>query len=193
MKGTDKIISHIEADAKRQAEAIIKAAEEKCSEITARYEEKASKLYSEKIRNGVKECQEKEDGALRIARMEAKKSLLSVKQEMVEKSFIEAEKALAALPEDEYIAFLTRLVLEASRNGGEEIVLNQRDRDAIGKKLLENVNKDGGSFTLSNDCGDFSGGLILRRKNIETNCSIELLVNLCKGDLSSKLAEVLFR
>ena len=40
--------------------------------------------------------------------------------------------------------------------------------------------------------GDFKGGLILRRGNIEVNCTAELLVELCRGDMASELAQVLF-
>ena len=94
MKGTDKIIAHIEADAQAQAEAILKEAHEKCEAVKAKYEEQAARLYSDKIRDGVKVCQDDEDSALRISRMEARKSVLSVKQEMVEKSF-EEEMAVA--------------------------------------------------------------------------------------------------
>ena len=70
MKGTEKIIAHIEADAKTQADAILAEAEAKCADIKAKYEEEASRLYSDRIRDGVKACQDQEDGALRISRME---------------------------------------------------------------------------------------------------------------------------
>ncbi|MBR0160435.1 MAG: hypothetical protein IJQ02_03950 [Oscillospiraceae bacterium] len=193
MKGTEKIIAHIEAEAKEAAEAIIKSAEEKCGRITAQYEEKAAGIYSEKIREGVQACQDREDGALRIARMEARKKVLAVKQEMVEKSFEDAKQSLLSLPEEDYLALLSRLVRDAAGTEGEEIILNRHDHEALGEKLLKIVNENGARFTLADDCGDFSGGLILRRGNIETNCSIELLVDLCRGELSSKLAEVLFR
>ena len=50
----------------------------------------------------------------------------------------------------------------------------------------------GGKLTLSDDTGDFRGGLILRRGSIEANCTVELLVELCRGDMSAQLAGVLF-
>ena len=48
-------------------------------------------------------------------------------------------------------------------------------------------------MTLSDETRDITGGLILRRGNIEANCSVELLVELCKGELSSRLADILFK
>ncbi|MBR4474532.1 MAG: hypothetical protein IKS55_12945 [Oscillospiraceae bacterium] len=192
MKGTEKIIAHIEADAQAQADAILAAAREKCDAVKAKYEEQASRLYSDKIRDGVKACQDQEDGALRISRMEARKSVLAVKQEMVEKSFDLATQKIVSLPDDRYVAFLADLVKKAGPVGDEEIILNPADRARIGEALLKAVNADGAKITLSKETRDLKGGLILRRGSIETNCSVELLVELCRGDLSAKLADVLF-
>ena len=192
MKGTEKIIAHIQADAKTQADAILAEAEQKCAEIKAKYEEEAAKLYSEKIRLGVKDCQDQEDGALRISRMDARKNALAVKQEMVAKSFSLAQEKIVGLPEDKYVAFLAGLAKQASTTGEEAIVLNAADRERLGEKLLKAVNADGANMTLSSETGDIAGGLILKRGSIEANCSVELLVELCKGELSSALADILF-
>ena len=192
MKGTEKIIAHIEADAQARADEILAAARERCGAVKAKYEEQASRLYSDKIRDGVKACQDQEDGALRISRMEARKSVLSVKQEMVEKSFDLAVKEIAALPDDRYVAFLADLVKKAGPVGDEEIILNAVDRARVGEKLLKAVNAGGAKMTLSDETRDLKGGLILRRGSIETNCSVELLADLCRGELSAKLADVLF-
>ena len=50
MKGTEKIIAHIQADAKAQADAILAQAELQCAEIRQSYETKAKERYGEKIR-----------------------------------------------------------------------------------------------------------------------------------------------
>ena len=193
MKGTEKIIAHIESDAKAQADQLLAEAAQKCAEIKTKYEEQASRLYGEKIRDGVKACQAQEDGALRISKMEARKSVLSVKQEMVEKSFSLAAEKIVSLPEERYIAFLSSLAKNASTSGDEEVILNDRDRAAVGDKLLQEINRDGVHMTLSDETRDISGGLILRRGSIEANCSVELLVELCRGEMSSKLADILFQ
>ena len=53
MKGTEKIIAHIQADAKTQADAILAQAEQQCASIREEFEKKAGELYGEKIRAGV--------------------------------------------------------------------------------------------------------------------------------------------
>lgn len=194
MKGTEKIIAHIRSDAQEQSDAILAQAEQQCAGIRAEYEEKAKSLYRERIRAGVNEAQDRVDSMDRIARMEAKKGVLAVKQQMVSEVFDRAFAALAALPEAEYVAFLARLAAKASVTGDEEIVLNARDRDAVGEKVVKAANAliEGGALKLSDAVGSFSGGLVLRRGSVEANCTLELLIDLARGDLSSEIAKLLF-
>jgi V/A-type H+-transporting ATPase subunit E len=194
MKGTEKIIAHIQADAKSQADAILAEAEKQCEAIRADYDKKAAQVYAEKVRTGTKACQDQVDSVERIARMEAKKALLSVKQEMVAKSFEQAQELLTSLPEEQYVAFLAKLAARASVSGDEEIVLNERDREAVGEAVVKAANallKDG-KLSLSERTGSFAGGLILSRGNVEANCTAELLVELCRGEMSVEIADMLF-
>ena len=194
MKGTEKIIAHIQADAKSQADAILAEAEKQCEAIRADYDKKAAQVYAEKVRTGTKACQDQVDSVQRIARMEAKKALLSVKQEMVAKSFEQAQELLTSLPEEQYVAFLAKLAARASVSGDEEIVLNERDREAVGEAVVKAANAllKGGKLSLSERTGSFAGGLILSRGNVEANCTAELLVDLCRGEMSAELAGLLF-
>jgi V/A-type H+-transporting ATPase subunit E len=126
--------------------------------------------------------------------MEAKKAVLALKQEMVSKSFDKAVEQLVALPQEQYVALLAKLAAQASVTGDEEIVLNAKDQAAVGSAVVEKVNAlvPNGKLVLSNETGDFAGGLILKRGSIEANCTIELMVELCRGDMSAQLAKVLF-
>ncbi len=195
MKGTEKIIAHIKADARDQADAILARAEGQCSEIRGEYERRASEAYAEKIRAGVKECQDKLDSVDRLNQMEQRKAMLSLKQEMVSRSFTLACEKLVDLPTEQYVALLAKLAARASVSGDEEIILNARDRASCGEAVAAAANAllGDGRLTLSPETGDFAGGLILRRGAIEANCTAELLVELCRGDMSAQLAEVLFR
>ena len=195
MKGTEKIIAHIQADAQAQCDAILAAAQEKCSAIRDEYAQKANAAYGERIRAGVKSCADEGESAGRLGRMEAKKTLLALKQEMIAKSFALAEEKLRALPEEEYAALLASLAASSAVTGQEEIVLNAADRERLGERVVKSANEklgEKGSLRLSDSVGEFDGGLILRRGNIEVNCTLALLVELCRGDMSAAIAGVLF-
>ena len=194
MKGTEKIIAHIRADAKSQADAVLAKAEEQAAQIRAEYDKQAAQVYADKVRAGTKACQDQMDSVQRIANMEAKKTLLGVKQEMVSLSFEKAQALLTALPEEKYVAFLAALAAKASVTGDEEIVLNARDREAVGAAVVKAANEKlgHGKLSLSERTGDFAGGLILSRGNVEANCTAELLVELCRGEMSAEIADMLF-
>ena len=97
MKGTEKIIAHIQSDAQAQCDAILAKAQETCGAIRDDYAQKAADAYGERIRAGVKSCADEGESAARLGRMEAKKALLALKQEMIAKSFALAEQKLRSL------------------------------------------------------------------------------------------------
>ena len=93
----------------------------------------------------------------RIADMEAKKSVLALKQEMVEAAFEAAKAYIAELPREQYTEFLARMASEASENGTEELVLNASDKAELGKAVCKRANEKLaaagklGKLTLSED------------------------------------------
>ena len=194
MKGTEKIIAHILADAKEQADAILAQAEQQCADIRAEYDAKAKEAYTERIRKGVADCQDRVDSMDRIARMEARKGLLALKQQKVSDSFDLACGKIVNLPAEQYTAFLAKLAAKASVTGDEEIVLNAKDAAAVGSAVVDAANAllGKGKLTLSDKTGSFAGGLILRRGSIEANCTAELLVELCRSEMSAQIAKLLF-
>lgn len=194
MKGTEKIIAHIRSDAEAKAAAILAQAEQQCAVIREDYDKQAKAVYADKVRSGVKECEDRVDSMGRIAQMEAKKSILALKQEMVSECFVKARGMLVELPEEQYVALLAKLAADASVTGDEEIILNGRDRARLGDKVAKAANAllENGSLTTADTTGDFEGGLVLRRGNVEVNCTAELLVELCRDEMSAKLASELF-
>ena len=165
MKGTEKIIAHIKGDAQAQVDAILAQAERQCAAIREDYDAKAREAYGEKIRKGVKDCQDKLDSVDRIGQMEMRKAVLALKQEMVSKSFDMACDMIVNLPAEQYVKLLAKLAANASVTGDEEIVLNAKDKAAVGDAVVKAANAalNGGKLALSGETGDFKGGLILRR------------------------------
>ena len=193
MKGTEKIIAHIQADAKAKADAILAQAEQQCAAIRADYEDRARQAYAEKIRAGVKACEEAAESRERIAGMESKKDVLALKQEMVSASFSKALEKIRNLPDQEYLDFLVNLAVRSAPDGEGEVILNAGDRAAFGEKLISKANAElGGKLKLSDQTGDFSGGLKVVNGAVEVNNSLEILVDLCRGEMAAQLAKVLF-
>lgn len=198
MKGTEKIIAHIEAEAKAEAQTILAKAAEEAEQIRASYFNDALAEHKKLVEAGKAECEDLVTRQKRMAEMEAKKGVLALKQEMVSAVFDAALNELAKLPEEKYTAFLARMASEASSSGMEELVLNARDKVGCGKAVCKEANTllaaKGlpGKLTLSEDTADIAGGLILRQGGIEVNCGVETLVEQQRGSLSATVAAELF-
>ena len=198
MKGTEKIIAHIRADGDAEAKKIIDAASKQAEEKPAESFKAALSEYEKLMQAGNAECEDILSGSRRIAEMEAKKSVLSVKQEMISAAFDAAREEIVNMPRDKYTQFLARMAAEAAASGMEEIVLNARDKAEVGKSVCKAANEllsakgTPGKLTVSEDTADISGGVIVRFGGIETNCSIDALIRQRRSGLSTEVAAALF-
>lgn len=198
MKGTEKIIAHIRADGDAEAKKIIDAASKQAEEKRAESFKAALSEYEKLMQAGNAECEDILSGSRRIADMEAKKSVLSVKQEMISAAFDAAREEIVNMPRDKYTQFLARMAAEAAASGMEEIVLNARDKAEVGKSVCKAANEllsakgTPGKLTVSEDTADISGGVIVRFGGIETNCSIDALIRQRRSGLSTEVAAAMF-
>lgn len=198
MKGTEKIIAHIRADGDAEAKKIIDAALKQAEEKRAESFKAALSEYEKLMQAGNAECEDILSGSRRIAEMEAKKSVLSVKQEMISAAFDAAREEIVNMPRDKYTQFLARMAAEAAASGMEEIVLNARDKAEVGKSVCKAANEllsakgTPGKLTVSEDTADISGGVIVRFGGIETNCSIDALIRQRRSGLSTEVAAAMF-
>jgi V/A-type H+-transporting ATPase subunit E len=198
MKGIEKITAHIEADAKAEADAIMAQSAEKVKAIEAEYNQKAQDEYWAKIKAGTRDCEDRVQRMNRLAAMESKKAILATKQEMVSKAFDRAQEMIVNLPADKYTDFLARLAADSASTGDEAIIFNERDKNGCGAAVVAAANRrlaDKGvkaGLHMSDETRGISGGLILSSGGIEVNCTVDTLVDMCRGEMSSQLAEVMF-
>jgi len=198
MKGIENIIDRIMADARAEADVVIEKANEQAAVIRAEGEKAAQEAYLQRVREGTAACEARELRLKKTSEMEAKKSLLALKQEMLSAAFAQTLEAVSTLPEKERIGFLARLACRASAGGGEEICLNAVDRDSVGaavvveaNRMLEAEGKPAG-LILSGEIAAIRGGLLLKKNNITVNCSAETLVEALRNTATGEVAALLF-
>ena len=195
MKGIDKITSRIIADAEAECAAVKKESDERVAAIREENERRAQEEYLRLVREGVKDTEQRVQRLDRTARLEAKKSILNMKQETVSRAFELAKGKIAELPERDYVAFLAREASEAAVSGQEEVIFCERDRKSVGAKAVKAANEllaakgMPGMLTLSDTT---PGGLMLKQGDIEVNCTVDTLLDLARGELAARVAEVLF-
>lgn len=198
MNGIDKITRQIAAEADAEVAAVLKDAEGRAAEIAAEYARQASAREEEILRAGKESAEARVQRQERTARLETKKQVLALKQEMVSAAYARARELILDLPEEEYVAFLARQAGDAARTGQEEVILSRPDRERLGEKILQAANARAaarglpGGLTLAEETRPVSGGLVLRQGNVEVNCTLDTLLEMSRGSLDAEVASVLF-
>ena len=204
MNGIEKITGQIDADVQKEIGAALDQARAQAQEIEDRYASQAEAQAEAIRRKGEQDAALRQERLVDVAKLEARKTLLAAKQDMVGQAFDLALKKLLELPDQEYIALLAKLAVAASRTGREQVIFSQKDRSRYGKQAVTMANEmlakkagpraaeSAGMLTLAEEARPMAGGLILRDGRVETNCSFEVLIHLQRDALSAEVARGLF-
>ena len=140
MKGIEKITARIQQDAQSDISAMLQEAEAKAAALRQQYEAQADaedRRAEESAQSAARQHLERLESA---AQMEAKKMVLAAKQACLEQAFAEAQRQLLSLPEAAYVETLAKIAARAAQTGREEVIMNRRDHDAVGVKVVERAN-----------------------------------------------------
>ena len=141
MNGIEKITARIEQDSNAEIAAILKDAENQAAEIRSQYEAQAKAETVKAAEAAEKAALERVERMEGAGRMEAKTKILATKQACIDKAFDLAAQQLLGLPEEEYVELLAKLAARSAKTGREEILLNSRDRSAVGTKVVARANQ----------------------------------------------------
>ena len=193
MNGLERITSRIEAEAQSEINGILDAGEAETRRIVDSWRERIEAETRALAEQNEKAAAEREERLKSAAEMDARKTILQAKQEMVDEAYALALDKLCKLPEDEKTALLADLLVRASSTGSEEALFSEADR-AAGMRAVEKANAASGKhLTLSRETAPIRGGFILRDKNVEVNCAFETLVRLQRTETAGAVAKILFR
>ena len=193
MNGLERITSRIEAEAQSEINGILSAGEAETRRIVDSWRERIETETRTLTEQNEKAAAEREERLKSAAEMDARKTILQAKQEMVDEAYALALDKLCKLPEGEKTALLADLLARASSTGSEEALFSEADR-AVGAKALEKANAASGKhIALSTETAPIRGGFILRDKNVEVNCAFETLVRLQRAETAGAVAKILFR
>ena len=198
INGVERIAERILRDAQTEAAGIKKVADENCAVIDAQYEKQAKDAAASILEAAEKEAKELIRRMKGEADMRSRSALLEEKQALMQKAFEAARQELLSMDEASYRAFLIRLACSASVSGEEQLLLNQKDLDRFGQGLCDDINKalsqagKTAKITLDAAPADIEGGCKLRAGSVETNCSIDTLIDAQKDALLPQVAAMLF-
>ena len=219
MTGLEKVIGKIIADAEADARVILDKAQAECEAVKAKYaaetEAEIEKLTDECDR----ECQALIIRARSSAAMAKRNAILEARAKLIDEAYASAEKIMRSMNGEQYLELLHKMLRSAMRNqlDGEaeslrlygedvspavyEVVLNSRDRDTYGEKLLATYRAGYGSrispavlakLRLATDTAPIDGGIILRCGPVETNCSLAMLMAENRRETEARVSSILF-
>lgn len=194
----EHILERIVADAKAEAAGIEAKGDEDAQRILADADAEAGEIRERIVAKARREAEERAARIMTLARLEARNSRLAAKQEAIEEAFRLALQRLRALPPEQYRAFLLSQVLAAASEGSEELILAPEDRDRFGPGLVVEANEAlqrvgrPAALKLADETRPIAGGVVLRRGEVEVNCTFETALRLVRDDLVPAVARCLF-
>lgn len=187
-----KILSQAQADAdkiKGEAKEKFAAEEAKLNESLASYSKETLVLAAEA-------GEDKKARMMAGARMQLAKEHLAAKGKILNEVFDVARQQVKALPDGEYVELMSKLLIKACETGDEEVLVGKSET-RIDTGFIKQVNRQlgpgfKGNLRLSNDTADIEGGFVLKRGNIQTNVSVDILVGQVRSEIEMDLAGELF-
>ena len=188
MESISKILDAISAQSLAETDKIMESSRQEAEELQKLYEKEALKARDNILSKANAEADGIRQRNLSQAGIESRNLLLSARRETIEKVFAKAAERLASMPDTEKKALYEKLISRYSSSDEVIVQLNSNDKDKLGRK----IKPDGVKITIDKENGDFSGGLIIKEKTTETNCTFDVMVENAKKEMVSEVAAMLF-
>lgn len=197
-EGAERIIRRILDDARDRAESIKADAEKKGEAIEAEAIEKGERKKEQLLAQARKEAEEQKRRIIGVAQLEARKEMLTAKQDLLKEAFEKSMVELAGMEDEAYLKIIRGMLLKLAETGSESVIFSPRDINRITDSFLKEVNEalleqgKKGILKLSEETREISGGFILQAEGIEINGSFDALMEMNRDDLEPEVAAILF-
>ena len=141
MNGIEKITARIGADTQAEIDRILQDANAQAAAIADRYRSQAQAEDADLLAKSQRAASEREERLISAAQMEARKTLLSARQEMVERAYQRALEKLCSLPREQYVELLAAMLVRASSTGREEVMFSPEDQGDAGRAAVARANE----------------------------------------------------
>ncbi len=150
---TDNAKSNLEK-ANNQAEEIISAAKAAAEQFQEQNKEKPNALASDIIAR-----------SLSVSKLDCRKLTLVAKKQIIDDIFGESIEYFRTKKSKEYVDFVNMLI-EKNAQDGDVVIVGEKDKQLLDKAWLEKLAKKiKKNITLSEQAGEFNGGIILSSQN----------------------------
>lgn len=220
MNNIEKILEKIEADARSRIEAVRAETDARAQSMTAETDRIIAEAEKETLLQAEKEEAAITSRTAAAVAMKSREVLLKEKADLLAEAYRLAEAEILALPEDTYTELLAGLAagaiaervntvrflqeeykdeaFDGELEGGYALLLSAADRTKVGKTVLDSVIrqvsavvKNPPEITLSAECAEIPGGIVVCYGDTETTCSIPVILAALRDELDPAVVKTL--
>jgi V/A-type H+-transporting ATPase subunit E len=198
MDALEKMKETILQEAQLKVNEIVEAATRDADAILQEAGAEAARKREEELAEAREKAQENARRITTLADLDARRQLLAAKEELVKEAFSSAKKRLEQLEPEVYNRYLNQALFDAAGDSGGAVIMSERDRSGIGKKIVSEVNAElakagrKGKVQLADISGDFIGGFVLSSGKVEVNCTFDAILAREYEALLVDVARILF-
>lgn len=193
----EDITARILAKAGEEADGILSEAEEKVKRQTTEATDRIQRQMDSADERAASEADALIARIIAAADLDAKKAVLSARQDIITTAIEKAIGAMGSTEEGDYLDFLVNLLRESPVEGEAEVVVSNSDRAFMKANLasiqhrLETAGKTL-RLRLSEETREIGGGILLRQGKIEYNASLPAIRRAREEELRALAAQILF-
>lgn len=186
------LLGQIAVKAEEEAQAIVGSALDVAAKRKEKAEAELKEEYERKIVRANEEAEQALAGRKTLSRIDAKKTELNVKRELIDEVYRAVTEKINSLGDKDYLKFMAGLIGKYAEEG-DEVIICKKDERRITSAWLSDVAFDLQlSLKLSNQFHDDIGGIILRGAKYDKNLTVSSIVNEARTGTESTVADRLF-
>lgn len=188
----DRIRNYILENSRKEAEQIIKTAEERFRVQVEKTKLSLEKQYQEMLHNEEERLKEDTKRTLITLKREYKMKLLEAKNSAIANVLARATERILSLPDKDYLTLIGKWLANIPNHLEGELFVNARDLKRITDAFMDTVNKDRkAKISLSASAVDIKGGFTLKTEHYEIDYTLDTILQNLRTMLVPKLGDIL--
>jgi len=196
MNGVDKIISKIESDTKAEMQHIKADAMQEAKKILDGARRQGEQEHTKIIERGKKDIGTSVNRIKSGARIDAMRTVIGAKDQVISRCFAEAREALSKLANTKkYENILRDSIDDGAKLIGNDVIIlcNKKDKRAI-KKVISGMPKKGLKISVGKEDIDTIGGVVVKSKSgdVIVNNTFEAILERQSNELRHEISRILY-
>ena|SRR3990167_2661432 len=188
----ERIRNYIIENAQKEAEQLIKTAEEQFRNEIESTKLTLEKKYLEMLQADEKRLREDMKRFLGKLKSDYKMELLKVKNRVIDSVLESAISRIQSLPGDEYPILIGKWLAKVPDHIEGQLLVNARDLKRIPNAFIDDINKSRKArISLNTTAIDIKGGFIVKTKHYEIDYALDTIVKNLRTTLIPKLSDML--